>query len=399
MMLNVFVIPAESYPSNHPFLEEVFSRKNIYFKSCFLMTSMENSKDFIVKWNDAKVYVLPKKTGNKLYDGIFLYIADFRYLKAICNIIKKEKIDIVQIRDLTFPLMVALFLRKKFNLKVFYQKSHPHELKKLDFSYLINFKFPVFAYIFRKTGNFILHKMMRYCNAIFPISHYMKQNLYREYCIPLKKMFPFGMGFNKENIAELKGKSVLVKSAVIKLIYIGTLAYARNLERMLDAVKITSSINRQNNLILTVIGGTEHEISRLKDYAVAIGINKIIDFKGRIKRSEVYKHVGSADIGISYCPRQKRFQDAWPTKLTEYLAMGIPCIATSCVDMHKDLIDKTGAGVVTDENPYNFAENLCYLIDNLDKYKDAGNRAAEYILNNYSYHKMQSKIHTIYQNF
>ena len=54
--------------------------------------------------------------------------------------------------------------------------------------------------------------------------------------------------------------------------------------------------------------------------------------------------------------------------------------------------------MLADEKPYNFAKKLCHLIDNLDQYKDAGNRAAEYILNNYNYNKMQSKVHTIYQN-
>lgn len=395
----ILVIPSESFPTRHAFLEEVYTRNNELFTSVFLMKSGAVTNITTTLWNNAKVYLLPKTTRHRLFDSFVCYFIDLRYLLTIPRIVFRENITIIQVRDMTFPLFVSLLLKCFLKMKVVYQKSFPLEIRFDDRSHLDEFKLPWLMLITKKLENVTLHKLLlRQCDAVLPISESMKQELHRRYNIPCSRMFPFGLGINVDNLKNIGSRVVLHKSLDhVRLVYVGTLSVARNCEEMIKAVQLASSTSGIPRISLAIIGGTRRDASRLKRFVHRRGMEGIVEFHGHIDRLQVYKEIGSSDIAISYIPAKRMFIHASPTKLFEYLALGVPVVATDCVLLQKRIIEETQSGVLAKADPKDFSEKLVYLIHHLGHYKELAERSRSYIHENFSYNGMRYELSRIYR--
>jgi glycosyltransferase involved in cell wall biosynthesis len=397
-MKKVFSIPEEEFPTHEPFLGEVYSKEDKLFKTIFLMKIDKlNSKK--VFWNKACVYLIKKEPKLKTVKHVNTYFKiDLRYLYMIPYIVFKEKIDIIQVRDITFPLFVAILFKYFFNKRIVYQKTFPHEYHKIktakDNEY--NSKLSRLLYWSAIAENKILHKMMYYCDAVFPITYYMAKDLNEMYDIPSSKMYPFGMGFDfnnaiSNNIEDKKDEDVF------KFIYIGTLGKERRFDVLLYG--ISQYLNKYNNynVLFDFIGGEQDEVNSLKKLAQYLKIDNFVNFFGKLDRYKVYELLPEYHVGISWFGTLKRFHCASPTKLMEYLGFGIPFLATDAVCMHHDIKKATGAGIITK----NSANDVCDKINQcINEYPELSEKASEngrdYIRKNNNYQKMKMQLADIY---
>jgi len=255
-------------------------------------------------------------------------------------------------------------------------------------------RFPTLKYWSNKIEVVFLHSMLKKCDAVFPITQFMKSNLYRQYNIPCEKMFPFTMGINSKYIKQRKFSNI--PGRTIKLVYVGTLIKERNLESLLKSYKLVSESDKSLRIQLSFVGGKSKDIERLKDVANKYNVSKKIKFYGQVKRTEVYKIIASHDIGISYIPSDIRFFDSSPTKLMEYIGIGIPVIATDCVLLQKKIVEDTNAGLLTSDDPEDIAQKIIKLIQNLKYYNERAILAYKYIIDHYDYEQMREKIHQIF---
>ena len=394
-MKHILIVPAETFPSHEPFLDAVYSKEKDLFKTVFLMKT-DKKKYRTAFWNMSKVYLLKRKPRLKIIKYIETYFKiDCRNLIMIPYIIHKEKIDIIQIRDLTFPLVLGLLYKLFFKKKIVYQKSHPHEYLKIHNARrnLHDQKFPNLFYRSVLLENKILHKMLKYADAVFPITPYMAENLQKDYNLPLKKMYPFGMGFDFETSIDQHHSS----NHVFRFVYIGTLAKERGFDILLEGIAKFLTKYQNNNVVFDFIGGKEDEIEALKKKAKKLQICNKIKFHGVIPREEVYKLLPQYKIGISWFGSSKRFQCASPTKLMEYLAFQLPCIATDSVSMHQDILDATGAGLITEISPDMICEKLKECVVNYNSLSEKAKNAHYHIKQFHNYQNMKQEIYNIYQ--
>jgi glycosyltransferase involved in cell wall biosynthesis len=390
-------IPAEKYPTHQPFLDAVYSREHSLYKSVFLMTGHANSGK--KRWNEADVYLIPLEPKFKIVRYFRTYSKiDLRLLAKIPYLVFKEKIDIIQVRDLTFPLAMALVFKWFFKKKVVYQKSHPHEYHKMQVAKenRHNQKFPKLYYWSNVFENFFLHKMMRHADAIFPITSYMADNLINEYHIPRKKLNPFGMGFDFESIplSTLLGREKI--NLDLKFVYIGTLALERQFDVLLQGIQKYVQKCGKLSIRFDFIGGTEDEIFGLKNLAAELDITSTCNFMGRFERAEVYKMMPDYDIGISWFGKDIRFRCASPTKLMEYMAFGLPFLATDTVALHSDIARDTGAGIITSVDKDVVCDSIRECIDNFGILKKKSKISPFYIKSKYNYQEMKSEIFELY---
>lgn len=121
-MFNVLQVTVENFGTRESFLEEVCSYRNNVFSTIFLMP-YDGVADDCKYWNDSKVYVFPAKPANKILKGLLNYFMDLRYIWHIAKIVREEQINIIQVRDITFPLFIALLFKFSRGIKVVYQKQ------------------------------------------------------------------------------------------------------------------------------------------------------------------------------------------------------------------------------------------------------------------------------------
>ncbi|MDO5677569.1 MAG: glycosyltransferase [Propionibacteriaceae bacterium] len=131
-------------------------------------------------------------------------------------------------------------------------------------------------------------------------------------------------------------------------VYIGDMRESRGLRLMVEAVAATSA--DESPWSLTLVGNLAaadeawfHD--RLKQPDAAR-----IRWHGRMAPVESWRIAEGAAVGLCLLADTPAFRDAMPSKVYEYLAMGMPTIATPLPRV-RELVEGTGAGVIVDDVP------------------------------------------------
>jgi glycosyltransferase involved in cell wall biosynthesis len=160
-------------------------------------------------------------------------------------------------------------------------------------------------------------------------------------------------------------------NASIQLIYHGSMHYERNLMTLCRAVKHAND----NGMLfkLSLVGdGTERE--ELMTYAAQN--NQIISVVPPIDYEQIPKLLAQAHIGVLPFPDEEKFRVSSPIKLFEYMAAGLPILATRIV-CHTDVVGD-GEFVIwaEDASEQGLFNALKKAWKSRDQLKEMGKRAA-----------------------
>jgi glycosyltransferase involved in cell wall biosynthesis len=151
----------------------------------------------------------------------------------------------------------------------------------------------------------------------------------------LKKTKIVPIGFNKKvlypydlPLKEKKRELIGIKPHELVLIYAGAITLQRELERLIFAIK---NVHDANNQLKVFFVGDGPYLSKIKELCCRLNIYDIFIFTGFIKYKEMVNFYGIADIGLSYVPINSNYTNNPALKTYEYLACGLPCIATKTV--------------------------------------------------------------------
>jgi glycosyltransferase involved in cell wall biosynthesis len=122
-------------------------------------------------------------------------------------------------------------------------------------------------------------------------------------------------------------------------IYIGALTRVRGLMEMVEATEIL----RKDLEVELVLGGPFHPRSLESEIAGRDGVT----LPGYLSRPQVAEWLGRARVGlVLFHPFQKHIE-CYPTKLFEYMAAGIPVIASN-FPVWREIIEDAGCGIAVD---------------------------------------------------
>jgi glycosyltransferase involved in cell wall biosynthesis len=190
-------------------------------------------------------------------------------------------------------------------------------------------------------------------NNMFGIKH-----LSRTYVIP--------QGFNGRAFHPTKSvpndkckESIFSNRNDIVIIFCGVLAKIRNLNCLIQAISI--SLHQCNNAKAIIIGEGDamEEITCLVE---SLSLNNRIIFTGWINHDDLPHYYRMADIGISYVPNQKMYTYNPPTKTFEYLACGLPVVATNTVSNTRIIRDGFN-GLLANDHPADIARCIIKLVN------------------------------------
>jgi len=128
------------------------------------------------------------------------------------------------------------------------------------------------------------------------------------------------------------------------VVYTGTLEAYQGMDILVDAFpRVVAEIP---DAFLLVIGGNQEQVSRYRTRAASGGIAEKCFFTGRVPQSDVKKYLGMAAVLVS--PRSEGTNT--PLKIYEYLASGVPIVATA-IHSHTQILDETVAFLVQPDGP------------------------------------------------
>jgi glycosyltransferase involved in cell wall biosynthesis len=395
--MKVLVIPFERHPSDHTFLEEMFTSSESPWDAVFLMRSREAIENCVRSWGKSRVYLFPEDPGAGLLREVSKYFMDLRYVANFIRLARRERPDVVLVRDLTFPLLLALVLRPMFGYKTLYQRSFPYEFSWFDPQRVQGYKFPALWKLCRSVESALLHRLLHEVDGILSISKYMKRELIESDMLDAARIHPFGMGIDLAAVRSVLASRGSAHSTdeVARFFYLGTLARARRMDHLLEAIADAATRNPTLLFHVDFLGGHESEIEDLSKLASELGVGERVSFLGRVPRSRLYETIADYDCGLVYIPADPRYWISCPTKLIECLSMGIPCIATNTAKTNLELAHQTGAVVVAGAEPREFAEGMLRFLRDREKFTDAALASRERIQADYDYDAMRESFAAI----
>lgn len=273
-----------------------------------------------------------------------------RFMIHSWNVIKKGKYDIIHAKNPFSSLFspVILKIMKRINSRLIYDMRGLW----IDFGVETHKFPPSLSILFKKVEKVLADQ----CDAIIAISPPLKEILCERGYDTGKIFVIVGAGINIHRIETIPGLKKDSTRISTKIGYIGTISTGRQSEKIIEAFK---KINK-SNISLIMIG----PIIEPAIFTALTSSHESIHLTGFLPQEEALRCLKTFDIAVSYHDiNDPAYNVAVPTKILEYMAAGIPIVATDHA-MYTNILEDGITALLTPQNPEDFARGIAYLIEN-----------------------------------
>ncbi len=144
----------------------------------------------------------------------------------------------------------------------------------------------------------------------------------------------------------------------LRILHLGTHAAGRQLEVVFRGC--WRAMRRGVPLEMVSVGATESEMRRLLAMPLVREIveSRCVAILPRRERCQLPELLEWAMIGISAIPPLPRYREASPTKLAEYLAAGVPVLASRGIPLQEEWVSASGAGLLVNFTEESIADGI-----------------------------------------
>ncbi len=164
-----------------------------------------------------------------------------------------------------------------------------------------------------------------------------------------------------------------------QIIYSGSLGRAQALNEVIAAWK---DILRLHAVKLIILGKGETE-EDLKILSKQLGVGEFVQFIGAVPRSRVPQYVSRSLIGLVPLRAGLGLDYAAPTKVFEYMACGVPFVA-SCGGELEEIAKSSGAGIVVRDKAPDISRAIIFLLGHPQILKSMADNGRKYVQTNYA---------------
>lgn len=208
-------------------------------------------------------------------------------------------------------------------------------------------------------------------DAVVTLSERLKRRIQRNYGVSVENVHVVPLGVDterftpkEESVASHGGESAASKGDRLRVAYLGTIKHYRGLETVVEALAQLDDGHRSRVQFDVFGSGDETAIQKLRRTAEAEGVNLV--YHGHVAHETVPDALSACDVAVSPLPELDSYQVSCPAKVFEYLAMGLPIVATRIAPHEHHLTDGTDALLVEPDDPASFATAFERLLDDSD---------------------------------
>lgn len=140
--------------------------------------------------------------------------------------------------------------------------------------------------------------------------------------------------------------------------YVGQLYPAQGVDILVTAMRFMPDAR------LSIIGGRERDLKRLKKLAAAMYLDERIDFHGFVNPHRVPEIAREADVMVICALNRGKRRYSAHTKLYEYMAMGKPIVAVDLPSIREEATDGKDILLANPEDPQDLAEKIASVLNN-----------------------------------
>ena len=292
---------------------------------------------------EAEYVVIPITSGK---------IGWLKYLFQSASFIKKQKPDVVVLLHSALAPMSLLIPKVPTCL---YWNEHPTNLMRYP-----SRASPLGIFL-AYLSHALLYLGARHAQCVMPIGEEHHEDLLKHKVKPSKLIMTY-MGVSEAFYLKQTVTALESPSDSIQLIYIGTVSEIRGRDVMLDAMALVAE--NGINAHLTIIGACDEQLNYCQQRIRDLNLHGFVTVLGRISGEKVPDYLQYADVGICVWEKNPWYEFNPPTKLFEYLAAGLPVLASN-IRTHTRYIHDWKNGLVFEYDH----EALAKAIVMLDRYK------------------------------
>jgi glycosyltransferase involved in cell wall biosynthesis len=189
----------------------------------------------------------------------------------------------------------------------------------------------------------------------------------------------------------------LSERETINLIYSGTISEIRGAKEMVKAFSLLYKKGKKVHLYLVGPVSPPALEKELREMISFYGLQANVTLTGRVTPLEVFSYYARSDIGLALLHPVENNLKSLVTKLFEYMAAGLPIVASN-FPRWEDLLAETGSGVtVCPFDPQLIASQLEYLIDNPTLRVSMGEKGREAFEKKYNWQSEEVKLLALYE--
>ncbi|TPV94768.1 MAG: glycosyltransferase family 4 protein [Myxococcales bacterium FL481] len=333
----VLFLSAETYPPQYGALDGIFNR-GLARRGVDCVWIMPGAVDELTResWHGHPVWLVPKRAAATASALPAQYAASVRLLAQAVNLADglAGPIDLVQVRDDPAMAFVAHRYARRVRIPFAYQVSHLKEEECILAA--VRDLYPGRLKHFAQGGvGFVARQgLLSRADVVFPISDEMARWL-SQCGIAAAKMVavPEGVDPPRFTTGAVESRAATrarlgLGAAETALVYVGTLSRMRRLEQLIWAVAALR--NRGVAVRLVIAGGDAQpgDTAFLRSTATGAGVADRVVFTGFVVPERVPQLIAACDIGISAIPDTFVYRHSSPIKILEYMALGMPVVAT-----------------------------------------------------------------------
>lgn len=194
----------------------------------------------------------------------------------------------------------------------------------------------------------------------------------------------------------LKGRP---QAASIKVCYVGTISESRGALDLLEALKI---IHQEHRLPYEVIFvGPIHSLEfseKILAFVDKNALGKVVTFAGVRPYEEIMNAITNYHIGFSALHDEPNLRGSLPTKILEYGAAGLPCIASDFPVTHEYVRNKTTGYIIQPQRPNAVAKAILKIGRDWERYLKYRQVCHEYVASHYTWSEEFETLNNFYDS-
>jgi glycosyltransferase involved in cell wall biosynthesis len=180
------------------------------------------------------------------------------------------------------------------------------------------------------------------------------------------------------------------------VLYLGRIAQSRRSDFLLE---VADELRKSMPEILLVIAGdapSNDEMAWMRREIATRGLDGHVLLTGWLPQRTALGYAVRAEVGLSPIPRGTLFDVSSPTKLVEYLALGIPSVANDIPDQRL-VIAESGAGLCVPMEAGAFASATLQLLQDPERARQFAMRGPAYVRAHRTYDILGRNVAKIYK--
>ncbi len=398
-VIRMLLFVRDPFPAFRSDLEVLFGREMLargHEIDLVMQAARETENTGPRSWHGRTAWVGATDSGTtflpRLHRQCLALWHDFRLLARV----QARNYDAVQVRDKFLIAAVLSLIAHRRGLKFFYWLSFPEPESELLSARERTARYPLMSFVRGVVFGWLLYRwILPRCDHAFVQSEQMRRDI-AAHGIDPRKLTPVPMGIAA---ADVQAPRPAVppehhpRTSTLTLAYLGTLNPQRRLEMLVDMLAVLLQAGLATRLLM-VGGGSEEldERARLEHRATQCGVLEYMEITGFLPREAALARMRSADIGLSPFFPTPVLRSTSPTKLIEYLALGLPVVANTHPEQRRVLRD-SGGGICVPWGARYFARAVAWLAGRTPAERHRmGESGRQWVLANRTYGKIADEL-------